>query len=137
MLPHCVVCNHTLHNRHRLNRPPRFTACPSIGRCHWRRLVRNIGWENQNIGGAKGGKCKGDSQLLGSTCPGCPQSLRLWQLHPVVSATNRSTCVSKTLCASMKNHMQSCTAAESFFYSQIKSKCILINSISTVYIVSS
>jgi len=24
--------------------------------CHWRRLVKNIGWANQNIAGAKGGK---------------------------------------------------------------------------------
>jgi len=23
---------------------------------HWRRLVKNIGWANQNIGGTKGGK---------------------------------------------------------------------------------
>jgi len=23
---------------------------------HWRRLVKNIGWANQNIGGAEGGK---------------------------------------------------------------------------------
>jgi len=23
---------------------------------HWRRLVKNIGWANQNIGGVKGGK---------------------------------------------------------------------------------
>src|SRR6218665_3035140 len=50
---------------------------------HWRRLVKNIGWANQNIGGqkmVKSDKCMGDSQLLGSTCPGCPPfiSLRLW-----------------------------------------------------------
>jgi len=31
---------------------------------HWRRLVKNIGWTNPNIGG-KGGKSMGDSKLLG------------------------------------------------------------------------
>src|SRR6218665_2767255 len=42
---------------------------------HWRRLVKNIGWANQNIGGqkmVKSDKCMGISQLLGGTCPGCP-----------------------------------------------------------------
>jgi len=38
---------------------------------HWRRLVKNIGWANQNIEGqkvVKSDKCMGVSQLLG----GCP-----------------------------------------------------------------
>src|SRR6218665_269907 len=42
---------------------------------HWHRLVKNIGWANQNIGGAeviKSDKCMGVSQLLEGTCPGCP-----------------------------------------------------------------
>jgi len=46
---------------------------------HWRRLVKNTGWANQNFEGKKGGKndkCMGVSQLLGGTCLGCP-SLRL------------------------------------------------------------
>ena len=37
---------------------------------HWRRLVKNIGWTNQNIGGGqkvvKSDKCMGVSQLLGA-----------------------------------------------------------------------
>src|SRR6218665_1136048 len=47
---------------------------------HWHRLVKNIGWENQNSGEqkvVKSDKCTGISQLLGGTCPGCPQSLHL------------------------------------------------------------
>jgi len=39
------------------------------------RLVKNIGWANQNIGGqkvVKSDKCMGVSQLLGGMCPGCP-----------------------------------------------------------------
>src|SRR6218665_2386725 len=42
---------------------------------HWRRLVKNIGWANQNIGREKVvkiDKCMGVSQLLGGTCPRCP-----------------------------------------------------------------
>jgi len=42
---------------------------------HLRRLVKNIGWENQNIGRkkvVKSDKCMGVSQLLGGTCPCCP-----------------------------------------------------------------
>jgi len=41
---------------------------------HWHRLVKNIGWANQNIGGqkvVKGDKCMGVSQLLGGV-PGLP-----------------------------------------------------------------
>ena len=40
---------------------------------HWHRLVKNIGWENQNIEGqkvVKSDKCMGVSQLLGG--PDCP-----------------------------------------------------------------
>src|SRR6218665_3680708 len=46
---------------------------------HWRRFGKNIGWENQSIGEkvVKSDKCMDVSQLLGGTCPGCPQSLRL------------------------------------------------------------
>src|SRR6218665_2442844 len=42
---------------------------------HWRRLVKNIGWANQNIGGqkvVKCDKCMGISQLLGRHVPGLP-----------------------------------------------------------------
>src|SRR6218665_1477058 len=42
---------------------------------HWRRLVKNIGRANQNIGWAKGGitgKCMGVCQLLGELVPGLP-----------------------------------------------------------------
>src|SRR6218665_2863546 len=47
---------------------------------YWRRLVKNIGWANQNIWGKviKSAKCMGFSQLLGGKCPGCPQSQCLW-----------------------------------------------------------
>src|SRR6218665_2381472 len=39
---------------------------------HWHRLVKNIGWTNQNIGGKgyKSDNCMGISQLLGGNCPG-------------------------------------------------------------------
>ena len=41
---------------------------------HWRRLVKNIRWANQNIGGkvVKSDKCMGDSQLLGGHMTGLP-----------------------------------------------------------------
>ena len=43
---------------------------------HWRRLGKNIGRANQNIGGGqkvvKSDKCMGDSQLLGGHVPGLP-----------------------------------------------------------------
>jgi len=42
---------------------------------HWRRLVKNFGWANQNIGGqkvVKSDKCMGVFQLLEGKCPGCP-----------------------------------------------------------------
>ena len=43
---------------------------------HWRRLVKNIGWANQNIGRGhkvvKSEKCMGVYQLFGGTRPGCP-----------------------------------------------------------------
>src|SRR6218665_1399355 len=49
---------------------------PSFFCDHWRRLGKNIGWANQNIGGGKRGlksyKCMGDSQLLGGTCRAAP-----------------------------------------------------------------
>src|SRR6218665_2941277 len=51
---------------------------------HWRRLVKNIGWANQNIGGqkvVKSDKCMGVSQLLGGTCPGCPPKSVLSSPH--------------------------------------------------------
>src|SRR6218665_2560757 len=41
---------------------------------HWRRLVRNIGCANQNIGRqkvVKSDKYMGVSKLLGGMCPGC------------------------------------------------------------------
>src|SRR6218665_3954638 len=47
---------------------------------HWSRLVKNIGWANQNIGGqkvVKSDKCMGFSQLLGARARAVPQSLRL------------------------------------------------------------
>jgi len=46
---------------------------------HWRRLVKNIGWANQNIEGqkmVKSDKYMGVSQLLGHA-RGCPQRLCL------------------------------------------------------------
>ena len=50
---------------------------------HWHRLVKNIGWTNQNIGGkvTKGDKCIGVSQLLGASARAAPQSLRLWETY--------------------------------------------------------
>src|SRR6218665_3129663 len=48
---------------------------------HWRRLGKNIGWANQNIGGqkvVKSDKYMGDSQLLGARARAAPLSLRLW-----------------------------------------------------------
>jgi len=64
------------------------TKTGSSGEGHnWRKLVKNIGWANQNIGGqkvVKSDKCMADSQLLGSTCPGCPTlSLRLWSIGAI------------------------------------------------------
>src|SRR6218665_157322 len=47
----------------------------ALSAVHWRKLVKNIGWANQNIGGqkvVKSDKCIGVSQLLEGTCPGCP-----------------------------------------------------------------
>jgi len=47
---------------------------------HWCRLVKNIGWANQNIGGkvAKSDKCMGISQLLGGHAWGCsPKSMAM------------------------------------------------------------
>src|SRR6218665_3616275 len=55
---------------------------------HWRRLVKNIGWANQNIGvqkAVKSDKCMGISRLLGGTCPGCP-------LPPKVYASEDMSC---------------------------------------------
>jgi len=43
---------------------------------HWRRLVKKIGWTNQNIGGqkvVKSDKCMGISQLLGACACSAPQ----------------------------------------------------------------
>src|SRR6218665_2719640 len=42
---------------------------------HWHRLVKNIGWTNQNIGGkvTKGDKCIGVSQLLGASARAAPK----------------------------------------------------------------
>ena len=42
---------------------------------HWRRLVKNIGWANQNIWGkkvVKNDKCMGVSQLLGARARAAP-----------------------------------------------------------------
>ena len=43
---------------------------------HWRILVKNIGWANQNLGGgakvAKSDKCMGVSQLLGARARAAP-----------------------------------------------------------------
>src|SRR6218665_1163298 len=46
---------------------------------HWRRLVRNIGWANQNIWGkvVQSDKCMGVFQLLGACVRAVPQSLSL------------------------------------------------------------
>src|SRR6218665_1533844 len=47
---------------------------------HWRRLVNNIGWANQNIGGqkaVKSDKCMRISQLWGAYARAAPKSLRL------------------------------------------------------------
>jgi len=43
---------------------------------HWRRLVKNIGWANQNIGGKviTSDKCMGVSQLLGARARASPKS---------------------------------------------------------------
>jgi len=48
---------------------------------HWRRLFKNIGWANQNIGEkkvVKSDKFIGVSQLLGARARAAPLSLRLW-----------------------------------------------------------
>ena len=42
---------------------------------HWRRLFKNIGWSNQNIGGqkvVKSDKCMGISQLWGAHARAAP-----------------------------------------------------------------
>jgi len=42
---------------------------------HWHRLVKNIGWASQTIGGqkvVKSNKCMGVSQLLRGHVPGLP-----------------------------------------------------------------
>ena len=61
-----------------------YFAAPALCRedfaVHWRRLDKNSGWANQNIGGqkvVKSEKCMGVSQLLGARAPAAPQSLRL------------------------------------------------------------
>ena len=58
-------------------------------RLHWRRLVKNIGWENQNIGGqkvVKSDKCMGVAQLLVTRARAPPpQSLRLWSAASIVN----------------------------------------------------
>src|SRR6218665_1455984 len=54
-------------------------ALPAPEHTHWHRLVKNIWWANQNIGGqkvVKSDKCMGVSQLLGHA-PGLPPSLCL------------------------------------------------------------
>ena len=46
----------------------------TVERKHWRRLVKNSGWANQNLGGqkvVKRDKCMGISHLLGHV-PGLP-----------------------------------------------------------------
>ena len=47
-----------------------------ISSIHWRRLVKNIGWANQNIGGGqkvvKSDKCMGVSQLSGARSRAAP-----------------------------------------------------------------
>src|SRR6218665_119266 len=44
---------------------------------HWRRLVKNIGWANRNIGGkvVKSDKCMGVSQLLGARARAAPSKV--------------------------------------------------------------
>ena len=47
----------------------------SVSWNHWRRLVKNIGWANQKMGGqkvVKSDKCMGAPQLLGGHMPGLP-----------------------------------------------------------------
>ena len=56
---------------------------PASTYAHWRRLVKNTGWANQNIVGAKGGKndkCMGDSQLLGAHARAPPKSMPMLTL---------------------------------------------------------
>src|SRR6218665_4134854 len=50
---------------------------------HWRRLVKNIGWENQNIGGkvVKNDKYMGVSQLLGARSGLPPKSTPMTPIH--------------------------------------------------------
>ena len=66
-----------------ITRTCRPTFAIGIESAHWRRLVKNIGWGNQNIGGqkvVKSDKCMGVSQLLEGHVPGAGlphQSLRL------------------------------------------------------------
>ena len=60
-------------------RPSRFArGSLVISNFHWRRLGKNTGWANQNIGGeqkvVKSDKCMGDSQLLGARARAAPKS---------------------------------------------------------------
>src|SRR6218665_3064051 len=59
----------------------RMVACMCAYVClYWRRLVKNIGWAKQNIGG-KGGKIDKCMVIIGGHVPGlAPQSLRLCTL---------------------------------------------------------
>ena|SRR6218665_1077693 len=49
---------------------------------HRHRIVKNIGWANQNVGGkvVKSEKCMDVSQLLGGTCLGCPPKVYAYAL---------------------------------------------------------
>ena len=56
---------------------------------HCRRLLKNIGWTNQNSGWqkvVKSEKCMGDSQLLGVHARAAPYSLRLWSMARLLNA---------------------------------------------------
>jgi len=57
-----------------------------MGPYHWRRLVKNTGGANPNIGGqnvVKTDKCMGDSHILGAR-PGClPKSTPMVRVQEV------------------------------------------------------
>jgi len=65
----------------------------------WRRLVQNIGWANQNIGGqkvVKSDKCMDISQLFGARARAAPKSTPMAVMHTM--------CSDERKCAVMKGY---------------------------------
>ena len=73
----CILTEGGTGKNHPGTKPSRQKYPGQTPRGHWRRLVKNIGWTNENIGGQKvikSDKRMGFSQLFGGTChmPGLP-----------------------------------------------------------------